>query len=83
MDDYSGLIKEITAIAKQRDAAEGKAVEWNKLAVERMTRIRKLEAENAKFREALKYIADHSWAKGDKWLNEFVDIAQKAIGQES
>lgn len=44
-----------------------------------------LIAENAKLREALKYISDHHWVAGAtpvKWINEFVDVAKKALDEE-
>ena len=45
----------------------------------------RLELENRKLREALQYIMDHHWVAGAtpvKWINEFVDVAKKALASE-
>lgn len=41
-----------------------------------------LKIENKKFRQALEYISDHAWAaEKPKWGNEFVDVANEALGR--
>lgn len=44
---------------------------------------KKLQSEVARLREALQYIIDHKWVvhqgKEWKWINEFVDVAEKEL----